>query len=710
MAKKEPKSKFDINFAENKALAERVAAHFVPRVRTVRNNRQPLEEAWWRFFNMWNVTKDGYHNYSGRANLYIPEVRKNVEAQARQLTKAAFPSEECFDVGPGLTGTKRGAQSWRSMHKWAMSNCSLPLKYFVAMRQECMLGTSPIYLPWRHEVRHEFRSRRNGKKVLPKKMEVELFNGPDFIVRDLFRWYTFNPKKQDLADGCFEVEACSLFDLMALERQGLLANFKEVTTGASNAYLAEEFSRDIMRAESMGIQLQYNMAYAGEAVIKKDEGDKPESDRSFMRLTIYADMIMPEACEDDEDPEVPIPMKIQIYGNNIAGLIQRNPFYHQRPPYVIGRYIQPNADEFYGQGIPWSTQFMQYEMNSKAEQGMDSATLALNPIAIVDPGLAGASNEFTIEPGAIWWASPQGVKLGAMPDTTPVAYQAIQQLRVQMADYSDRSPALPPQLMGKSRSATQSEIVQDSLNVDNWLFQMQNELSVLMPMLEQWEAITDQNMKEEQMVMILGRRAGDLKRTLLTRSDLLGRYTYQWKGASSVSNRQILARQMLDALKVYSILPPGDQQKMQFNGSEFFKILWSEIWQLPDADKILGSPEEMVTQDAQAENKMVEMGLEIEVLPNDDDEGHMKEHDKALTLVKDPTAKLTLMSHQIQHKAQMERKKMQAEQQQQMQKMQMQLMLMQAQGGGKGKSRGSGNRAQLSPNGSTGDMASGNRA
>ena len=218
----------------------------------------------------------------------------------------------------------------------------------------------------------------------------------------------------------------------------------------------------------------------GVAEIRKDK-DIEGSDASYMKTTIFADMVFPEACEDDEDPAVPIPMKIDIYGNSICGLIQRNPFYHQRPPYVVGKYIQPNADEFYGQGIPWATQYMQYEINSKAEQGMDSATIALNPVAIIDPGLAGASNEFNYEPGVIWWASPQGVKVTSMPDTTPIAYQAIQQLRTQMADYSDRSPALPPQLMGKSRTATQSEMVFDSLGVDNWLFQLQNEQMILTP-------------------------------------------------------------------------------------------------------------------------------------------------------------------------------------------------------------------------------------
>lgn len=703
---KEKKTVWDRNFAEDPVLAERTAAYFVPRIRVVRTNRLQLEEAWWRFFNMWNVTKDGYHGYTGRAQLYIPEVRKNVEAQARQLTKSAFPSEDCFDVSPGLTGTRRGAQAWKSLHHWAMVNCQLPRKYFVAMRQETMLGTSPIYLPWRKTVRHEFRSRRDGKKIVPKKQEVELFNGPDFIVRDLFRWYTFNPKKDDLSDGCFEIMACSAQELAELHRKGELANYEEIKAGGGNAYTNEEFSRDVLRAESLGINIQSNTASAGSAEIRKDR-DAQNSDHTFMCTRIFAEMVFPEACEEGEDRDQPIPMMVDIYGNSKSGLIRRNPFYHQSPPYVVGKYIQPNADEFYGQGIPWAIQFMQYEINTKAEQGMDSATLALNPIAIIDPGLAGASNEFNVEPAAIWWANPQGVKFATMPDVSPIAYQAISQLRAQMQDYSDRSPALPPQLLGKSRTATQSEIVFDTLGVDNWLFQLQNENLMLTPVLQQWEALTDQNMNDDMLVMILGRRAGDLKRTLLSRQDLIGRYAYQWKGASAAANKQIVARQMLDGLKVVGSLPPGSVQG--FNYAEFFKVMWTSMWNLPDADKILGVPEEMATQDADAENKMVDMGLEVEVLPMDDDKAHIADHDKHLEMMKDKTAKLVLMAHIIEHKKQDEQKDMAKQQQAQMQQAQMLMMQQQAQQGQQ-RRPGSGNRTQLSPNASGGDMASGIRA
>lgn len=702
-------TKFDRNFAKNPAVCERVVSELVPVMRQVRSDRQDLEETLWRFFNMWNVTKDDYHSYVGRSQLYIPEVRKNIEAQARQLTKSAFPGEDVFDVSPGLTGTRKGARAWRSYQKWAMDNAGLISKYFVAMRQMCMLGTSPIYLPWRKEVSHEFRSHKDKKtgKISPKRHEIDLFNGPDFIVRDLFRWYAFNPKKDDLNDGCFEYMPASLFDLQKMVRDGNLENYDEIIKTSSDAMNSEEFNRDVMRAISEGIQIQSNMGYAGEFSINKEDEDSPRA--SFLKTRVFKDLVFPEACEKGEDPQAPIPMMIDIYGNSKAGLIKRNPFYHQRPPYVVGKYIAPNPDEFYGQGIPWSIQYMQYEMNTKAEQGMDSATLSLNPIAIIDPGMAGGGNEFEMAPGAKWFADPKAVRLASLPDVTPIANQAIMQLKGLMSDYSDRSPALPPQLMGKSRTATQSNIVSESMNVDNWLFQMQNEIRILNPMLKQWESLADQNLEDDTIICILGRNALDLKRTLISKNDLLGRYAYRWKGATSSANKQIIARQMLDALKIILTLPPGTVKG--FNAGALINILMKDLWELPDAGLILGEQEEDPGQDAFTENKMASLGLEIEVLDEDDDATHMPIHDQGILKAKSQAEKESLMRHIMEHKKSDDKKK--ATQAEAMKQAELQTQMMLAQGGGQGggqRKPGSGNRSQLSPNASSGDQASGVRA
>lgn len=712
---KEKKSVYDRNFAEDTAIRERVAEFLLPRIKETRYQRYAMDQNLMRFFNMWNVTKDQFHSYQGRATLYIPEVRKNVEEQARQLTEVAFPSEDFFGVSPSPTGTKRGAEAWKSLHTTFMNNAAIRSKYFVAMRQMCMLGTAPIYLPWKKLETLQWRSAFNPKtkKIENRRHKFEIYNGPDFIVRDLFKWFALNPMKPDFQeDGCFEISVKSTVELLREAKAGLLASWEEIEKGPTNAYLLEELQFDVLRMEQMGLVIQNNVAYSGEAMLRDEN---PNPDATHEEITLHLPMICPEACEEDEDPELPIPMQIKIYDMTHPGLIRRNPFAHQQAPYVVGKYILPNADEFYGQGIPWSTQYMQYEMNSKAEQGMDSATLAINPIAVIDPGLAGGGQDFDVEPGAKWWANPQGVHFTSMPDLTEVAQRAISNLKAMMGDYSDRSPALPPQLMGKSRTATQSEIVSDSLSIDNKHFQIQNEIMILQPMLSQWEALADQNLDDDQIVMILGRRASDLRRTMLNKRTLLGRYQYFWKVSSSMQNRAILGRQMLDMIKVLTMLPPQLIQGLKIDWAEIIKVLWTDGFKLQDADRILGIPEEMASQDAEAENKMAALGLELEVLPGDDDDEHLSIHGKDIEKPKNEMQKLLLMQHVMEHNRQKQRKQQAMQQMQVMMQQQQQMAMLQAasgQGGqgGPRRSRGSGNRTQLSPNMTAGNQGSGVRS
>lgn len=710
MSKKAKVDVWSYNFAQDEKVRNRVLQFMPGRLTSVRYARRAMEENLIRFYNMWNITKDSYHGYKGRAQLYIPEVRKNVEAQARQLTEAAFPNEDFFEASPGETGTKRGSKAWTSIMRWNIENSKLRMKYLVHARQMAMLGTSPVYVPWMKRSVTEFRSVKNykTKKIEPKRHQIDLFNGPDFIVRDLLKWYAFNPKKADiLDDGCFEDYVVGNADLVREDKAGLLYDRKVIEEGSSNAYVLEQLERDVERAEQMGLNILSNEGYAGEATLKDVDLDEFKDDTHLCTL-IHTNMVMPEMCDEEDDPELPIPIQIKFYDNQYCGLIRRNPFYHQTPPYLIGKYILPNPDEFYGQGIPHATQYMQYEMNSTAEQTMDSKTLSLNPMVIVDPGMAGQGSEYNAEPGAIWWGSPNGIKPITLPDVTGTGYMAINQLRSQMQDYSDRSPALPPELLGKSRTATQSQIVSDTMSIDNKTFQIQNEQMVLEPLLSMWESLIDQNMKDDQIIMILGRRSTDLKRTMMKKKDLLGRYRYFWKGSSGMQNRQIMARQWLDFLKVIGTLPPNLQPNL--NKDEFAKVLISDIFQLKDADKVIGQPEEFASQDAEVENRLVDLGFEIEVLPNDSDDEHIPVHNKAFEKEKDAVKKAELATHMQMHMKQKQAKQQAAQQQAQMMQMQMQMAQAQGQQGGQRRSRGSGNRTQLSPNSSAGNMGSGTRA
>lgn len=706
------KNVWERNFAEVGKIRDRVREVFVPRIKRVRSDRQEAESHWIRFFNMWNVTHDDYHMYRGRSKLYIPEVRKNVESMARVLTKAAFPSDDFFDCSPGPSGTKKGADLNKSVRRWQLEQMRIRPKWHIFARQEVLYGTSPLMVAWSKKMQWLFRSSMDPKtgKIKPTRELIEQYNAPQIYVKDLFKWYALNPNKYDFQeDGCVEFEVVSETDLNAMEKSGWLWGKDKILEGSGSAYRMDELQKDVERAEAIGLQIQ-NEGYAGEANLSKDADEDGDTEQSPLCARIFCPLVLPEACLDGEDPDVPIPCEIRIFNNEHVGMIRRNPFFHQSAPYLLGRYILPhNMDSVYGQGVPWAIQYMQYEANSKAEQSMDSSTLALNPLAFIDPGLVNPLNDFSIEPGGVWFVSPQGVKLGSLPDTTATGYAAINQLRGQMMDYSDRSPALPPQLQGKSRTATQSDIIANAIQIDHESFVANNEIEVLQPMMAMMESLTDQNIEDDQVIMILGRRATDWKRTLVPKKALLGRYEYFWKGASHLQNKAILSRQIIDAIKVAGTLPP--QFGLKIDANEIFKVLWNEGLGLPDGDKVFGTPEDLQMQDPELLYRMVQLGLEVEVLPGDNEEMAIKFLTAKIEDEKDKNVKAELVRLVFMYEKQLQIK--QSIQRQQAAQLQLQIELAKSQAGGQrsgGRSQGSGNRTQLSPNSSAGDMGSGVRS
>lgn len=699
------------NFASDHALAERVMAVIQPKIKGVRDDRQELEEDWLRFHNMWSVEHDDAHLYDGNSKLYIPEVRKAIEAQARQLTDLAFPNDDFLDCIPGAAGTRAGSEIQKALRHFQIMQAKFPTEYLVFARQLCMLGTSPAYLCWDKQLEAAFASARNPKtgKIQVTKKIIEIYNGPKFITRDLFKWYALNAKKKDFQeDGCVEFRAVDREYLDKMEKSDQLYNKEEVFAGMNIAEREEEFEKDIQRAEEMGLRIDSDQGYAGTASLQEEDSDKLGT---FKVATVFAKVVCPKAALPDEDPEKPLPMMIQIYNDRHVGCLKRNPFWHQRAPFVAGRYIYPNPDEFYGQGIPKATQYQQYELNSKAEQSMDSVTLALNPIAMMDPAHAAQNADFEVEPGAIWWINPQQARLASMPDVSATGYQAVAQMRAQIQDFSDRAPSLPAQFQGKSRTATQSEIIDKALSIDFKTFQRQNETDVLEPVMEMWESLTDQYADESQIILLLGRKSDDWKRMAVSREMYLGNYKYFWKVASDFGNKAMKARQMIDAMKVAGSLPPDAQAQLKFNFAEAYRVLFKDLLGLPDEDRIIPDPFSQPQQDPGVVYKMLKLGMEVEVLPSDDDKAFMQFFAARAQEEKNEGVKSELIRQIFLHEQQLQKKieAMKAQQAARAQQMQMLALAAQAKGGKGSGTQGSGNRTQLSPNANVGDMGSGMR-
>jgi len=703
------------NFAKNAKIRERVKNQLAPITRQLKLDREEMEMDWERFSKMWNVEKDDSSTYNGRAQLYIPEVRKNVEAQTRQLVEAAFPSEDFFDVMPdGPGGTVPGSEMQKQLRLDQIRRADLRIEYHQFCRQKVLFGNSVAKIQWRKETKRVFRNELVGagkkRKVRPAGKDQTVFDGPEFKPLSMFRWYALDPKAADWRKaGCVEHDVVSMEDLIRSEKRGELVGIDDIKSGNSDAYKMEELEKDIERMEDRGLQVT-NDGTMGVADL--NEKDNLMKKGHILKSQIWTSLYLPEAAEPGEDKDLPIPVVIDIYQNEFVGMIKRNWNYDQEAPYVFDTYITPEAGAgLYGQGIPQAIQYMQYEINSKQEQAMDSATLALNPLMFIDPAMAGNKGSFEIEPGGIWWVNPAGIKPAAIPDLTPVGYQAIAQLRSQIQDFSDQAPALAPQLQGKARSATQADIVDRVLFVDRKSFAMQAEIKVLQPLMEKWEMLTDQHLTEDVVIGVLGAHARNWKRLLITQVGLVGVYRYQWKVASNMQNQAVLTRQLLDMLKIFGTLPPEIMGQMRVSFPAMIKMIWKEGFRLPDADKIFGDELKFgQSQDPELEHKMLKKDLEINVEFSDEDEAHLETHKNFAGQKESDKYIEPLQEHMQKHAMQLQFKR---DLRQRMQQNRQAAIAAQANGQAeqqKGGSKGSGNRTQLSPAASAGDLGSGTRA
>lgn len=694
---------WEVNWASNKKIMERIRVDLPALVKRTMDDRVALEEDWLEYFRMWNVQKDTNNYYKGNARLYIPEVRKNIEAKARELTESAFPNDQYLTCIPGKGGTNEGADLQLQFRKWQIMQSGLQWKMHIFNRQKAMLGTSAAYVPWRSEKRWEWASSKSAKGVKPKFQQVDVYNGPDFEVVNMFMWYALNPLHWQFQNfGCFENKLVDRFELEKRNKAGEVFEFQEIDKALGEAMGKTELARFIQMIEASNLIIEKG-GYSGEARLPtKDE----VRNKHILHTEVYCFMELPEACVEDEDPSQPIPVVVDIYNSSHIGNIKRNKFFHQQAPYVASWYIPPNAGEFYGSGQPKATRYMQHEVNSKAEQGMDSATLALNPIAIIDPAKVGNMDEFLLEPGAKWFADPSGVKLAQIPDVTPVAYQAISQLRAQIQDFSDRTPALPSQFGGKARTAFQADIVNQAQSIDSSSFLKFDELLVFQPLMIQWQYLTDQNVEDKQILYFFGDQYNKAKQILVRKNKMLGKYMYQWVAAQTIMNRQIISSQIINFLKVIATAPPAMIQQSGINLGEICRFLWRDGFNLPNYQKVFGSEYDEST-DPEVEHAMLREGMEIQVSPGDDDAFHIKVHDqdmKAKDL--DDAEKEQLAQHIAQHQKQMQQKQMV----QQLKQQQAQAMAQQQQQTGyKARNPGSGNRTQVNQNANVSNASSGIR-
>jgi hypothetical protein len=365
-----------------------------------------------------------------------------------------------------------------------------------------------------------------------------------------------------------------------------------------------------------------------------------------------------------------VPCVITLANYNKVIRIQRNPFWHQSKPYLQGRYIKGPAGEAYGHSLPERLRSLNYMMTDLGNQTMDSLTYALNPIVLIDPGSAGDVNSFKMQPGARWFASPQGVAFQTFPDISGAGFQGMQQIRQMIQQFSDLAPQTAPQLSGKVRSATQAQAVSNEMSQNLRNMVTADEFDVMSPLCHMTHMLLKQFQTEEYQIITQGPEAGSWITKTVNPETLQKDTVFVWRGSEVANKTAVRNQQLIGAFNL--ALQVNQAMPGEIDLPELFKITMKEAFDLKDLN-IFVKDREKKTVEPELENISLNGGEDCVVNPGDKYEEHMRVHSLGYEEAETPLAKLTFLKHMESHEVYKKAKDLLEQQKAKIQSMQMEL-------------------------------------
>ena len=687
MAKKQQRRSLDYNYAKDRDFGAEILSENIEIWNLLRQEREYREDIWQEGYRAWSVDRtQADRGYDGRANLHMPQIRKEIETMSRRLYKGLFP-DDYLRAEPIRLEDEELAKVNTDIVRHYLDNITKikhPSEPWI--KQMVIYGSSPMRSYWKKEENEQFFKKRyfvdtkDGilepkTKVVQEK--VTTYDAPYCRAEDLFQtWvYPHNAQTPEEIKRTYWRSKVSKYDLKKKHEAGICAfypDFKD--SGRDRDWSFDESQERLQQFGQTGI-----------LVSAKDDG-------LFDVIEVWCDILLP-------GEPYPVPCVVEIVDYAHCTRIQRNPYWHQKAPFDWGRYILPPPGEFYGRGLPEATTSLQHMADDMLNQTMDSATLALNNITIINPAYAPNADSFEIEPSAVWWADPNAVKQMSFPDLTKTGITNVGILRGFITEFSDNSPQLPDPIAGKARSTGQAQLAVNEWQTDIWTILDKITDQAMSPLAEKVHMLLQQNLDDDAVIRVSGKYAGAWINRIITPEQVLGRYNFRWTGALQIENQAVKTQQMLNFLKVYGSIPP--EAKIQINWENFITKLLRDGFMIKDIENIIITENLDMSVAPSLEHRILDLGGEIKVQDTDDDNVHKEMHQKYLDATKDKYKRALMQKHIIEHDNNIEKKQIELQQ-----IMAQQKMMMEAQGPKKPE----GNQGQLPEATNQADMERGIRS
>ena len=631
---------FDKNYATRSDIADRATQLATTYIRNAKNTRKSKESEWLDDLRTWACQPSMNQMYQGRSNLIIPELHNQIESTVGQFQSGLFPNDDYIGLIP-TKGTKEDeAKDIKAavFHELDHKN-DLPSLSERFQRQKALFGTAFLKPVFEKTMKSVVIKNEKG---YPEVKSVPQFQGVKVHCQDTFHTYVY----PEIANSI--EESLCVFDESFVQQRHLADNpiYKNV----------EDVPEIHMDFGDFGWVDTIRMNIANLA-----------SSTFYMNKAVLVTEVW---CDFDIVPGEFVPCVITLANYARAIRVQRNPFWHQSKPYLMGRYMKGPAGEAYGHSLAERLRSLNYMITDLGNQTMDSLTYSLNPIAIIDPGFAGDINSFKMAPGARWFANPQSVSFQSFPDISQAGFQGMSQVRQMIQQFSDMAPSVAPQLSGKVRSATQAQAVQGEIsqNLKNMIRSDEAEVFGPLCMMTHW--LLKQFQDEEYQIVTQGAEKGSWITKQINPLTLHKDCIFTWRGSEVAQKTAVRSQQLLSAFNM------AMQSEQVMPGKIDLPALYKEVmyqaFDLKDLNVFIDDAEKK-TVDPEIENMSLKNGEECKVNKGDNTQEHKASHSKAFEECEDTLGKLTILKHNEMHDLVQKAKDLIQQQQAQIQSKQMML-------------------------------------
>ena len=618
------------NYAGDAETARRAVTLALPMLTHVRRNRQTIDKKAFRRYNQWALVTDDRF-YVGRANTYIPAVRRGVERLVSGTIRETFPSDEWWDVQATAPEFEKNLDGQRALLRQQLRQMGVKRLARPAYRQAFLCGLTPVRVGWKTVERTESAIGQGpeGKGFGVTTRRRVLYNGPEFEPVDFFSFGVYPMTGLRLEDALlvYEDAVVSLDELKA-DRDNYTNLARAKSAAGSGTSGSEALQQRQQRLRQLGIT----------------EDELTDGQFAFVTHCYLSAFDLKDSFRLGPEPviltlaweEIPIRLQRNAYG--------RAPYLEVRDSEMIGEHWPHARTE--------ATDRLQIHLNDVSNQDADASSFANNPIVLVDPNVVEDYQAIAIYPGAKVPAPKDAVSFDRPPeaaysqkDKLAFLHQLINE-NLGSPTASSGSPAASAQPRG-ARTFGGMQMLQmlaGSEAKEFVEFQEENFWEPLLGWMAQMNALF---LSDEQTLRMAGSRGAAV---VVNRETFAGDYAYEWLGTSTMQNQTVRSAQMLVFMNVLRglQLPPGQSVNVAY----ILKTWWRSQG-LKDADRVIldAAPESVP---ADLEHQLVALGRAIQVSPQDNDAEHIAAHARGRSAWPPESPEhQTLLQHEQAHYTQM---------------------------------------------------------